>query len=51
MQRFGDGGERERYFADDDRADLTTLVKRQKHAGAFCSRRRDRPVYLVYLCI
>jgi len=33
VQRFGEGGERERYFADDDRADLATLVKRQKHAG------------------
>ena len=38
MERFGEGGQRERYFADDDRADLATLVKRQKHTGEACQR-------------
>lgn len=34
VQRFGEGGQKDRYFADDDKADLATLVKRQKHGGA-----------------
>ncbi len=29
-----EGGERARYFADDDAADLAVLVKRQRHEGA-----------------
>ena len=29
-----EGGERMRYFADDDATDLATLVKRQRHEGA-----------------
>lgn len=33
MQGY-EGGERARYFADDDAADLATLVKRQRHDGA-----------------
>ncbi len=31
MQRYGEGGERDRWFRDDDSADLATLVKRQRH--------------------
>lgn len=34
VQRFGEGGERDRYFADDDKADLTELVRRQRYEGA-----------------
>ena len=34
VQRYGEGGVRERWFADDEAADLPTLVKRQRHAGA-----------------
>lgn len=32
IQRYGEGGQRERWTADDDaNPDLHTLVKRQKH--------------------
>lgn len=43
VQRFGEGGERERYFADDDKADLATLIKRQKHGGASVAASRIYP--------
>eukprot|EP00884_Botryococcus_braunii_P013106 jgi/Botrbrau1/21797/Bobra.0190s0022.1 len=31
VQRYGEGGARERWFKDDDAPDLATLVKRQRH--------------------
>ncbi|KAK9823428.1 hypothetical protein WJX72_002672 [[Myrmecia] bisecta] len=34
VQRYGEGGVKERYFADDEKQDLTTLVKRQRYEGA-----------------
>lgn len=33
VQRY-EGGEKQRYFADDDSLDLDTLVKRAKYGGA-----------------
>ena len=33
VQRF-DGGERQRYFADDDKQQLTDLVAQQRYEGA-----------------
>jgi hypothetical protein len=49
VQRFGEGGQRERYFADDDRADLATLVKRQKHAGEAFEHNECRDLEQMYL--
>lgn len=34
LQRYGEAGDRERWFADDDKAaDVMQLVKQQRHAG------------------
>lgn len=34
LQRYDAPGEKSRYFADDDAADLGALVKRQRYEGA-----------------
>lgn len=34
LQRYDEPGQKARYFADDDTADLASLVKRQRYEGA-----------------